>query len=330
LPNLTIEEFEAELARGEFSPVYLFFGPEAYLLRRALALLKDKAMPQDALAFNFVERNAKDTTAARIVHEANTFPLMSSRRVVIVSGFEQLPEDGQETLAAYLASPQKKTVLVLVAGEIDRRTSFYKRLLEHASIVECKKLEGIALRRRAEQILSSQGYRISPTALDLLMDLAGSDLSSITGELEKLILYAGTDKTIRDATVEVLVEGSRQHGIFELTTAMGQKDRKTALRLLGNLLESGEAPLYILAMMAWHFRRIIIAQEMLAEGQSPGEIGKALKIWGTQLPDFIKGIRSTDPGTMRQMLPRLARMDRAFKSTGADERLLLEELICSL
>jgi DNA polymerase III subunit delta len=330
LPTLTIEEFEAELARGDLSPVYLLLGPEAFLVRRALASLKEKAMPQDALAFNFIECSAKDSTPARIVHEANTFPLMSSRRVVIVTDLEKLAEGGQETLAAYLVSPQKKTVLVLVAEDIDRRTSFYKRILEHASIVECRKLEGVALRRRAEQTFSQQGCRISSSALDLLVDLAGGDLSSMMGEIEKLILYAGTEKTIRDATVELLVEGSRQHGIFELTTAMGQKDRKAALRLLGNLLESGEAPLYILAMMAWHFRRIIIAQEMLAEGRAPGEIGKALKVWGNQLPEFMKGIRSTDPRTMRQMLPRLARMDRAFKSTGADERLLLEELICSL
>lgn len=330
LPTLTFDEFESEIMHGRFRPVYLLYGPEVYLLRRALSLLKEKVPDSKTQSFNLSEYSARDSGVEEIVKSANTFPMMSPRRLVLVTDIKLLPETGQQALAAYVDSPQEKTVLVLAGEEIDRRTGFYRRLLESVCVVEFEKLKGVALERWAATYISSKGNRIASSSLAKLVDLAGSDLFTLAGEIDKLCLYAGSQKEIKDQDISALVQASRQRGIFDLTGAMGRKDRKQALMLLGNLLEAGEPPLRVITMMARHFRHIIIAKELISEGRNLQDIGNALQSRGYVLQELMKHAKSIDLDAARELYRRLALIDRSLKSTNPDERMLLEHLVCSL
>jgi DNA polymerase-3 subunit delta len=187
------------------------------------------------------------------------------------------------------------------------------------------------LERWASSYLSRGGFRIASQSLAHLVDLAGSDLAALVGELEKLCLYAGEQKEIKEADILTLVQTSRQYGIFELTTAMGKRDRKLALKLLGNLLEAGEPALLIVTMMARHFRHLIIAKELLSQGRSQQDISTALQWRNTYfMPELMRHAKAIDLETARTLYRHVARVDRRFKSSSPDERLLLEHLICSL
>ena len=330
LPILTFEDFESEAGQGRFRPVYLVFGPEAYLMRRAISLFKESAVPPETRAFNVAEFSGQGEDAEEILKEANTYPMMSQRRLVLVTEVAKLPEADLALLAEYARTPLEKTILVLVADELDRRSKFYRSMAESACLIECAKMKGVALERWTEALLARRGLRISAAARKKLVDLAGSDMISLANEIEKLILYAGQEKTIPEAAIDELVQASRLHGIFELTAALGKRDSKAALRVLGNLLEAGEASLGILAMMARHFRQVLIAQDLLKEGRPPAEIGRLIQIPEFALMEFLRQVRAVDPEIARTMYGRLAHADRSFKSTNPDERMVLEHLICSL
>jgi len=330
LPILTFDNFESEAGQGRFQPVYLLLGPEAYLMRRAISLFREKVVPPEARPFNMAEFTGRIENPGEIVEAANTFPMMSPRRFVLVTDVTALPEDGLALLADYARAPQPKSVLVLVADEMDRRGRFYRSMAECASVIECAKLKGAALERWTETLLAARGLRISPAARKKLVDLAGSDMISLANEVEKLILYVGTEKTVSETTIDELVESSRIHGIFELTAALGKRDGRSALRVLGNLVEFGENPLGILSMMARHFRQILIAQDLLKQGRPPAEIGRIARIPDFLLMDFLRQARGLNPKLARSMYLRLAETDLSIKSTSPDERMVLERLICSL
>jgi DNA polymerase-3 subunit delta len=330
LPILTFERFESEACHGPFQPVYLLLGPEAFLVRRAISLFRENVVAAEARAFNIEEYSGRVEDAGEILKAANTFPMMSPRRFVLVTEVAEMPEEGLALLADYARAPQPKTVLVLVADELDRRGKFYRSIAECASVIECTKLKGAALERWTEALLARRGLRMSPAASKKLVDLAGSDMISLANEVEKLILYAGTEETVPEAAMDELVRSSRIYGIFELTAALGKRDSRGALRVLGNLLESGESPLGILSMMAWHFRQILIAQDLLKEGRPAKEIGRIAHIPDFRLMEFLRQARELDPEMARTMYLRLADADLSFKSTSPDERMVLEHLICSL
>jgi len=326
----TLEELEDQLRRGAIRPIYLVLGPETFLNRQAIAAIQEKALSSDALTFNYTELSAQSASASEILEAANTFPLLSPRRLVIVTEIESLEAREQEQLLKYLDRPAEKTVLVLVAGELERRSAFYRTLREKACVIEFPKLKGTALERWADDYIRHRGFRTSSASLRKLVDLAGSDAQALVGEIEKLILYAGKVRQIPDAAVDELVLASRQHGVFELIGAVARRDLRAALGLLGNLLDSGEQPIAIVALMARHFRQVLIAKEMLSQGRNSREIMAAAQIPSWIVEDFLRQSRSFDLVTTKSLYDRLADADYRLKSSTVDGRMLLEGLICSL
>lgn len=330
METLTVEALKEELKRQRSRPVYLLLGTEIYLRNQAEAILK-RLVPPELLAFNYHEFSGKSDTANQIVEAANTFPMMSPLRLVIVHDVESVPEGEQEGLIAYLQSPAARTILVLIASELDRRTVLFRRLSEGSCVLEFPQLKDFALKNWADEHIRRQGRRIAPRALGRLMDLAGSDMLTLVNEVEKLLLFAPESKEITESAIEQLVPSSRLHKLYELTDAMGRKDRQSAIRLIANLLESGEPALRVSATLASHFRQVLVARELLDSGETDSRaIAAAAQVNPRWVENLIRTARLFDAGTARQMCLRTAEIDRRLKSSGIDQKLILESLVHSL
>jgi DNA polymerase III subunit delta len=325
----SLEELERDL-RNTLHPVYLVLGPEIYQCRSAVGLLKKYALSPDSEAFDYSEFDAGKASVDEIMEAAGTFPMVSLRRLVFVTDAEKLKDPDQDALLDSLANLTKRSMLVLLAEELDHRKRFYRALRDKYCVAEFSKLKGMALEQWAEAYIHKQGYRISSSMIKQIVELVGSDQQTLVSELEKLMLFSGKEKEISRNTVEELVHASRQHGIFELINAVGQRDRAKALSSLGNLLTMGEHPLKIVTMMARHCRQILIAKEGLLQGANPREIASAAQIPSFILDQFIRQARAVDESSMREMFIRLAAMDKRLKSSSLDGRVMLEGLICAL
>ncbi len=326
----TIEELEAELNRGRFHPVYAVLGPEEYLCRQAIGLIKQKALAQDAVAFNYSEFSARETSAAKIIEAAQTYPMLSPRRLVLATDVDQAEPGDLEALLAYLEDPSTKSVLILDAENLDRRTVFYRRLKEKACVAEFARLKGPALERWAENFFRRRNIRISQASLKMVVDLAGEDLQSLSNEMEKLLIFAGKEKVIPETAVGDLISSSRQHSIFDLTAAIGSRDCAGALRQLESLIESGEDPLGIATMVARQFRQMLTVKDLAEQGKRANEIAAILQLPPFVVDKILAQVRGMDWQTARTMYLRLTEADYRFKSSPADKRMVLESLICSL
>ncbi len=328
MPTLQAHELDREIRTGSFRPVYVLVGPEEFLRRLASDSLKRGVVPESAAGFNRSEFSANEHTVSEILSAARTFPFGCPRRLVIVRDLEAMTAEAQADLISYLQDPSPKTVLVLIAEDLDRRFSFYRTLREQAAMIEFPLLKGPRLEKWAEEYISGQGYRMSTTAVRKLTALAGSDVQSLVGEIEKLMIYAGDEKTIPQSAVDDMVAASRQHTVFELTDAIGRHDRQGALRLLANLLDSDESPFGIVAMIARHFRQILIAKEMLDAGRKSHEIAAGAQIPPFVLDELLRQARGFDRNAARCIFLGLAEADLRLKSSSIDPRLILEKLIC--
>jgi DNA polymerase III subunit delta len=326
----TLEELEDSI-RGDASRiVYLILGPELYLCQLAVDLFRARFIEADAAAFDYAEFSADEASVDQILEAANTFPMISKKRLVLVKDAEKLKDAEQEELLGSINSLSPRSVLLLLAEELDHRKKFYKTMREKQVVAEFPKMKGPALESWASGFIQRKGYRCTSSAIKKIVDLAGSDLQTLAAELEKLILYAGSGKNISDAAVSELVGTSRQQGIFDFIGAVGRRDRNAALRSLANLLSMGEHPLVIVTMFARHCRQVLIAKEYLARGAATREIAGAAQIPPFLLDTFLRQVRAVDGATVEQLYVRLADLDRKLKSSPVDGRILLENLICSL
>jgi DNA polymerase-3 subunit delta len=326
----SIEELEADLRNNGCRPVYLVLGPEMYLCRAAVGLLKRKALSPEAGAFDFAEFSADVSPVSEIIGAAGTFPMASERRLVLVSEVDNLTDFDQEALLDSLAGISPRSTLVLLAEDLDRRKRLYRLLRERHCVAEFPRLKGAALTRWATAFFRREGYRISPSAVAEIVDSAGSDLQTLAMELEKIVLYAGREKDIPDSAVDEITSAGRQRSIFDFLDAVSARNRAHALRILANLLETGDAVPRILGMIARHCRQLLIAKEALRQGAGPGAVGAAAQVPSFALDKFLRQARAAEVSQIERLFIRLAEIDRRMKSSAGDERIMLEKLICEL
>jgi DNA polymerase III subunit delta len=66
--------------------------------------------------------------------------------------------------------------------------------------------------------------------------------------------------------------------VFDLTLAIGAKNRGRVLAILARNLEAGEAPLRILGSLAWQYRRLWKVMEVARQGGREGEAARTLRM----------------------------------------------------
>jgi len=214
-----------------------------------------------------------------------------------------------DTLDAYIKSPEPRTVLVLVAADVDRARRVYKSLQKHATIVECWGLKGardarVDLRqvaRQAEQLIrqavADAGQQIDAAGAKLVAERAGTDIATLRGDVERLLLYTAGRRQITVADVREVVSAETAQDDWAVTNAIQRADAAEALRQIGLALESGGVPYMILGQLAWFVR------EKLAV---------------------------LDPRRVAPAMDALLRTDIDLKSSGGDPRVLLERLVVEL
>jgi DNA polymerase-3 subunit delta len=139
-----------------------------------------------------------------------------------------------EKLEAYIEKPLSSTIFIVGYKEkkIDGRTKLAKLLKEKAVVFSTKKLYESQLPTWTEELVISKGFSISQKALMLLVDHIGNDLTRIENEIEKILINIGQRKTITEEDIEEFVGVSKDFNVFELQSALAEKDLPKAIRII--------------------------------------------------------------------------------------------------
>ena len=325
----TPQAVRKQLAQGKPDSLYLIVGDDEAEMSRLAADLS--GLVEDELrAFNLERMYAgeRGVSPASIVESARTLPMMGDRRVVVVLRAEKIlkpkrrgkpleedeaeedaePPSDLDVLEAYARSPEPMTTLVLVAADVDRSRKLYKSLSKQATIVECwglkpnrdAKVDLRQVARTAEalvrQAVTGAGQQIDPAAARLIAERAGTDIATLRGDLDRLLLYAAGKPKIDLTDVQAVVSGETAQDDWAVTNAIQRGDTAEALRQIGLAMEAGGIPVKILGQLGW----------------------------------FVRERLSAEPRRVRPAVEALFRTDVDLKSSGGDPRVLLERLVVDL
>jgi DNA polymerase-3 subunit delta len=304
---------------GQAPPVALLHGPEPFLLDDAIAALSRALFPDpSALALGREILEARETGAEAIVRSALMLPWMGARRLGVGRGAGALSAKQGEALAAYVASPNPSTVLLLLADEILDASHWLLKTLPAAAVVPALPPTGRQLAGWLRSRARADGFEVSEEAASLLVELSGEDLTQLLGEVEKCALVGGAqNKRVDVSEVRAVVGEHRLHGIFELTRALVRRDAATALMLLDSLLNAGEDPLGVLAMLAREVRAAWQAAEALRRGRAPEEIARGLRRPAAAAAALVERARTLAPAAGARALRRCWEAERRLKLGGA-------------
>ena len=306
-------------AAGQSPPAALLHGPEPFLLDDAVAQLS-RALCPDPSTLDLAREvlDAASAGAEAVVQSALMLPWVGPRRLVVAKGAGALSARQGEPLIAYLKSPNPSTVLLLLADETLEASHWLVRALPPAAVISVSPPAGRQLVAWLRARAQTEGFELAEEAATLLIELSGDDLTQLRGEVEKAALAGGPDnRRVGVAEVRAVVGAHRLHGIFELTRALSRRDAPTALALLESLLNSGEDPIGVLAMLAREVRAAWQAAEGLRLGRSPEEIARALRRPPPAAAALVDRARALPPGAPARLLRRCWEAERRLKLGGA-------------
>ena len=114
------------------------------------------------------------------------------------------------------------------------------------------------------------------------------------------------------------------------TDAVAKRDAPVALKQLGRLLEEGESPLPILALLDRTVGQLLIAKELRARRRRSTEAASLLGAPAWRVEQILRQSDSFGEEELSKALDTIAQIDITMKTTRVPARLLLESLVVSL
>jgi DNA polymerase III subunit delta len=292
-------------------PIYVFHSEHPILIERAVAEIRDEAVPPAARGFNYdvVEGKPK---ASQIVALAQTLPMMAKMRMVFVRDLALLPADEGEALLAYVAKPNPSTVVVALTSKLDKRLKLFAQLSKKGYLHVLEAPPARALGSWVKDEAKARGVKMEATAVQRLADAVGADLSRLALAVEQLGLYAG-DKPVTSDDVDDLIADTRERSVFELTDAIGAADRARALAAVASLCDQRESAVGVVVMLARHIRQLSLLHHMRTAHIPRGEWASKIGVPPFVVDKLTSQAQRYTPRALAAATRRLAAADRALK-----------------
>jgi len=314
-----------------FKPIYVIAGKEYSLVNARCRELLDELVEPSQRATGLFNADPKEVAAVDILDELRTAPFLTEKRVVVVKDADDFVSSNRDLLEKYFDNPCPTGVLVLSVNSWDARTKLAKKLPNVGKLISVEQPKRWQLPQRLIQYTKdAHSKRLSKEAAELLIELAGEELVRLYGEIDKLALFADSEKTITAKHVEKLIGHNRLYNAFAVIDSCLAGDAGQAVDRLRSMFASDKSTEFkVVGAFAYHFRRMFNAKVLLDEGVRPDSIAKKLGIWGNK-DGFFAQLRRMTLKQVGDSLEQLAATDYAIKTGRTKPQVAIEQLVLTL
>lgn len=248
-----------EIKKKKFYSSYFLSGENEYMVNEIVLSLKNEVLNTGFESFDFEKYDAGENAfdMGTLKRSLCTAPMASLKRLIILEKVDKLVEMDRKQLLTFLTSPIDSTILVMIAISLKKQKSaFLDKLRKLSRSQGFGNLWRDSLKKWIVDYVRKRESSIEEDAILVLMEYAGNNQLSLSGELDKMITLVGKKKVIKRSDSLSVLTSNMVHTVFDLTDAVGRREREKALAILVYLLGWGEAPEKILAMLRILFIRL--------------------------------------------------------------------------
>jgi DNA polymerase III subunit delta len=330
--------------RSDTYPVYFLYGPEDYLIEEEIQKLFSQTLSPKERGLNFHLFSGEEHSDQEIVHAAQTLPMFSQYRFVLVREADRMEEEKVEGLTEYITNPSPSTCLVLYGQTMGSWKKHKKEIEKVGKVEEYSRLKGRALVSWMKNRMKEKGKALSDESADYLAEVVGDHLYDLDNVLEKTFLSVGEKGTVGLSDLEEMTAEVKVSTVFDLTDAIGRQDLDKALEILGRTMESkavvfrkeeqgsksGDPIPVLLSMMAKQYWSMLTVKEMSSHHKDMGEIAKELGTPPWTIKKLMDQGKNFSEASLREGILRCHQTDLAVKRSRGPRDLLMEKLVIDL
>jgi DNA polymerase-3 subunit delta len=326
-------------------PIYFLYGPEDYLIEEEVQRLLDHTLSQKERGFNLHLFNGEEHSSQEIIQTAQTIPMFSQYRFVLVRYMDQFDKEEIGKLLKYIQDPSPSTCLVMCGHTLGLWKGHRSEIEKVGKVIEYPRLKGKGLVSWIRKRMGEKGKTLSEEASDYMVEVIGDHLHDLENGLEKIFLSVGAKKKVELSDVEGITSEVKVSTVFDLTDAVGQQNLEKALGILEKAMESraisfkkeeevskrrdDPVPL-LLSMMAKQYWNILGVKEMTSSRQELGEVARALQLQTWNVKKLIDQGENFSESSLREGILRCYETDLAIKRGRGPKNLLMEKLVIDL
>ncbi len=315
----------------KFEPIYVIAGKEESLVNDQCRQLVDELVEPSQRATGLFNADPNEVGAADILDELRTAPFLTDKRVVVIKGADDFISKNRELFEKYFDNPCPTGILILTVSNWPGNTRLARKLPKAGKLVTVTQPKKWQLPGRLVQYTSdAYSKRLSKDAAELLVELTGDDLVRLYSEIDKLALFADSEKTITLEHVEKLIGHNRLYNAFAVIDTCLAGDAGAAVERLRSMFASDRSTEFtVVGAFAYHFRRMFSAKVLLDKGVRTDAIVKKLQIWGNK-DSFFTQLRKMSLKQIGERIQQLAEIDYAIKTGRTKPQVAIEQLVLRL
>jgi DNA polymerase-3 subunit delta len=305
--------------------IKIFVGENEFAIKKSIQKIKNQFIEKTGTDFGISKTTAKDGfEKAKNLLKSNSF--FSQFKLVFIEDFLDLVSSDQKKLIKLLEGIDKKTIVVLTYC----RKPDLRKLKSWSNKFKITDYSNqFSIDRFISQKIISEEVKINSDAKRKFLELVGQDFFRAENELNKLIAYKNNN-TIEISDVENIVTAEINSSVFNLIDAIGQKDISKSLSELNKLLQNSENEIYILTMIVYAFRNIILIKHLWLKGNRQGEIAQKLKMHPFVVSKTLGHINKFSFQSLISIYSKLLDADFSMKTGRRDPKMILEMLVSFL
>jgi len=270
------------------------------------------------------------------IDEISSVSMFKEKKMLIfknVSVNKDFQEEFNENIKKFTDS--KEIILFYEEGDV-LKSKFFDSLKKVSKSQEFDILSGLKLKAWIKKEIENYGVIINEEAVNRLVDFTGGDLWRLSEEIKKLALYKNKDKKISVEDIVLLVKPKIETDIFKTIDAISEKKKNVAISLLHQHLKEGDNPVYLLTMINFQFRNLLILKSEDSDysfNKSYGSVSTLSKKLGMNpyvVRKTMQQIGKFSLEELKKIYRKISQIDFSIKTGKVDPEAALDLFISSI
>ncbi|MCS7004534.1 MAG: DNA polymerase III subunit delta [Cytophagales bacterium] len=331
---VSVENVLQELEARKFAPLYFLHGEEPFPIDQITNWLEKHVLSESERSFNQTILYGKEVVLSYVLEMARRFPMMSQYQLIIIKEAQDIAElnkkEGQEKLLQYAQKPVPSTILVFAyKKKLEARTELAKTLDKCAIVVETKPLYDSQLPTWIRDYCKQKKIPIQESAVRILAEYIGNDLSRIANEIEKVCINYPKGIEITDEIIMQHVGISKEYNVFELQTAIAVRDILKANQIIHYFSANPKANpiVVVLSSLFQYFVKVLLVHQN--SKKTKDELAKILKVSPFFVSEYQMASQNYSLDKTLQVISWIQQADLQVKGIDSvvDETQVMKELL---
>jgi len=310
--------------------IIFLYGPDTYRSREKLNEMIEhyKEIHKGGLSLKYFY--GEDLNFEDFRDETQQGSIFDEKKLIVLTDVFS----NQDFKEKFLKNSQKflnsKDIILFYEESTPRVDRLFEFLKQKTKSQEFELLRGEKLKNWTIKKLANYQTKISPAALENLINFVGNDLWQLNNEIKKLVSFKKPPVTTEGAKieledVELLVKPTIETDIFKTIDALALKNKKRAIVLLHKHLEKGDSPSYLLSMINFQFRNLLMIKSQQLSKERTG-----LQLHPYVIKKTTEQARNFSLEELKKIYQKIFQVDLSIKTGKIEPKVALDLLLTEI